>query len=427
MDEQTREAWKEIKPFLVAIYAVAFPAGMACTAVAALIASRTHWNAALVGLLLGALYALAAAGLATWMVARYFLGTMVRINRVAQRMRAKDFTVGLEASEAKMMRKVAEAVNSLCGFMREVVDSLATTAGQLAAASETMSSVSRETTESAQETANTIAQLARGAEDQVQTIMHAQGVVGDIVEEIGRVSQAASAASRSGEEARETVARGTEAAQKAKDKMARLRETVNSSAEAVRLLGEQSTQIGLIVDVITSIADQTNLLALNAAIEAARAGEQGRGFAVVAGEVRNLAEGSAQAASQIANLVRDIQRGIENTTAAMEAGKREAEEGDAVVSEARDMLEGINQATEVISREIEAIFAATQQMSSGAQKVVEVMGSIASISEESAASTEEVSASVEEQTAAMQEVTAAAQELDELANRLRGIISEFRI
>jgi hypothetical protein len=81
---------------------------------------------------------------------------------------------------------------------------------------------------------------------------------------------------------------------------------VDASANAVRELGEHSAQIGLIVDVITSIADQTNLLSLNAAIEAARAGEQGRGFAVVAGKVRTLAEGSAKAASQIANLVREI-------------------------------------------------------------------------------------------------------------------------
>ena len=221
--------------------------------------------------------------------------------------------------------------------------------------------------------------------------------------------------------------RGTNAAQKAKDKMIKIKNTVDSSAEAVRTLGEQSSQIGLIVDVITSIADQTNLLALNAAIEAARAGEQGRGFAVVAGEVRNLAEGSAQAASQIANLVREIQRGIENTIGAMEVGTQEADEGTLVVSEAREMLEGINQSTSTISGEIESIFHATQQMTTASQSMVEVMNSIASISEESAASTEEVSASVEEQTAAMQEVTAAAQELDELANRLRAIIQEFKV
>jgi methyl-accepting chemotaxis protein len=279
MDKHEKESWNEIRPFLMMVYAIIFPAGILGTILIAVIASRVRWNAVLLGLLIGIALTLCIAGITTWVVFRFFLRTLSRIHRVSDSIRNKDFTVTLDTAEVKVMREVAGAVNSLCEFMREVVENLSRTAGQLAAASEMMSGVSRETTESAQETANTIAQLARGAEDQVQTIMQAQSAVGEIVEEIGRVSRAASSASSYGEQARETVARGTEAAQKAKDKMARIKETVDSSAEAVRMLGEQSTQIGLIVDVITSIADQTNLLALNAAIEAARAGEQGRGVA----------------------------------------------------------------------------------------------------------------------------------------------------
>lgn len=427
MDKHQKSARGEIRPFMVRLYLIIFPASILGTIIVALIVSRVKWNAVIVGLLCGLVFAVVIAGVSTLIVFRYFLGTLSRIHQVSDSIQNKDFTTTMDVSDIRVMRDVAGAVNSLSSFMRDVVENLMQTAGQLATASDMMSGVSRETTEAAQETANTISQLARGAEDQVQTIMLAQRTVGDIVSEIGRVTEAAANASRFGEQARETVEKGTHAAQKAKDKMLKIKNTVDSSAEAVRLLGEQSSQIGLIVDVITSIADQTNLLALNAAIEAARAGEQGRGFAVVAGEVRNLAEGSAQAASQIANLVREIQRGIENTIGAMEVGTQEADEGTLVVSEARDMLEGINQSTGTISQEIESIFHATQQMTTASQNMVEVMNSIASISEESAASTEEVSASVQEQTAAMQEVTAAAQELDEFANRLRAIINEFTV
>jgi methyl-accepting chemotaxis protein len=427
MDKHQESARDELRPFMLRLYLIIFPASIIGTILVALIVSRVEWNAALLGLLFGTAFGVIIAGVTTLIVFRYFMQTLARIHQASDSIQNKDFTATVNLSEVKVMRSVAGAVNSLSGFMREVVENLMQTAGQLATASDMMSGVSRETTEAAQETANTISQLARGAEDQVQTIMLAQRAVGDIVSEIGRVTEAASNASRYGEQARDTVEKGTHAAQKAKDKMLKIKNTVDSSAEAVRLLGEQSSQIGLIVDVITSIADQTNLLALNAAIEAARAGEQGRGFAVVAGEVRNLAEGSAQAASQIANLVREIQRGIENTIGAMEVGTQEADEGTMVVSEARDMLEGINQSTGTISQEIDSIFHATQQMTTASQNMVEVMNSIASISEESAASTEEVSASVQEQTAAMQEVTAAAQELDELANRLRAIINEFTV
>jgi methyl-accepting chemotaxis protein len=81
-------------------------------------------------------------------------------------------------------------------------------------------------------------------------------------------------------------------------------------------LGESSARIGEVARVITAIAEQTNLLALNATIEAARAGEQGKGFAVVAGEVKELANQTAQATEDIGQRLAAIQR---DSTGAAEA------------------------------------------------------------------------------------------------------------
>jgi len=420
----------EFGRFLLGASVIALPLGLAGSVGVAIAGAKLSWNPVLSGLLFGGIVVIVVIASAVAYVGRKYLWSLKELVNVLRRLRDHDFTAKVDTKGhlvTGVIGDFARSINDLADSMRLIMREQAETANQLTTASEMMSSVSKETTETAQETANTVSQLARGSEEQVHSIMQAQVTVGEIVEEISRVAARSQEANMFSVQAQDTVGKGVVAVQRATEKMQQIKKTVDSSAGAVRELGEHSNQIGLIVDVITSIADQTNLLALNAAIEAARAGEQGRGFAVVAGEVRTLAEGSAKAASQIANLVREIQRGIERTIEGMEGGTQEADEGNIVVAEAQVMLEEIDQVSTSIGERVSSIFTATQDIAEKSGKVVDVMSSIANISEESAASTQEVSASIQEQTAAMQEVTAAAQELDEIANRLREIQREFRL
>ncbi|MCV5753878.1 methyl-accepting chemotaxis protein, partial [Escherichia coli] len=80
-------------------------------------------------------------------------------------------------------------------------------------------------------------------------------------------------------------------------------DVVAEVVDTMKGINDSSRKIADIISVIDGIAFQTNILALNAAVEAARAGEQGRGFAVVAGEVRSLAQRSAEAAKEIKGLI----------------------------------------------------------------------------------------------------------------------------
>lgn len=132
--------------------------------------------------------------------------------------------------------------------------------------------------------------------------------------------------------------------------------TIRDTAQRIEQLGVATDQVAGIVSVIQAIAEQTNLLALNAAIEAARAGEQGRGFAVVADEVRKLAERTAQATTEIQQVIQGIQ---DSKTVA--------------VSSMADMVESVSRGVELTSEVQQSISAITHS----AHEAVNMVAAIA--------------------------------------------------
>ncbi len=114
---------------------------------------------------------------------------------------------------------------------------------------------------------------------------------------------------------------------------ARVRESMAQSTGVIREMGKRANDISSIVDTINLIAERTNLLSLNASIEAARAGDAGRGFAVVAEEIRNLADRSAKATSDIAAIIKALQEVAQDAVAASNEGLRVADESNVQAEE----------------------------------------------------------------------------------------------
>jgi len=164
-------------------------------------------------------------------------------------------------------------------------------------------------------------------------------------------------------------------------------------------INHSSKKIADIIGVIDGIAFQTNILALNAAVEAARAGEQGRGFAVVAGEVRSLAQRSAEAAKEIKALIgASVDR--------VESGSRLVNDAGTTMTE---IVASVQRVTDIIGE----ISAASTEQSQG---IVEVKGAIG-----------EVDQMTQQNAALVEESAAAAESLKEQATKLAAVVSTFRL
>jgi methyl-accepting chemotaxis protein len=255
--------------------------------------------------------------------------------------------------------------------------------------------------------------LGKGVQEQAEKTEQIAASIEEMSQTIADVAKNASHAAEGSKTAANIAGEGRMSVEMTLNEMLQTVDTLRRTAETVEKLGVRSSEIGSIVNVIKDIADQTNLLALNAAIEAARAGEQGRGFAVVADEVRKLAERTATATSQIAEMISGIQGDINVSVSFMSSGMHMVEKAADTAKDSQKLLDRIVDASNKSSTLVESIAAATEEQSNVAATITDTMGHIAGI-----AKTSEASAQFIKQLSG---------ELTELANKLERLVSWFKV
>ena len=210
--------------------------------------------------------------------------------------------------------------------------------------------------------------IHRRVDQQAQQTQQAATAMQEMSASIAEVSRHTKSAAETARSAAQTAHQGDAIVKEMLGAMRSIATAVSDTSSTLSLLGEDSRRISQIVTVIDEIATKTNLLALNAAIEAARAGDQGRGFAVVAGEVRRLAESTAQATGEISAMIQGIQERTQTAVASMASGTVTVQQGVVTTNRAGEALERIIGIAEQVDRMITQIaIAASQQAASADQ------------------------------------------------------------
>ena len=291
--------------------------------------------------------------------------------RVLDKVAARDMTSRVEGAyqgdHAKIKNALNLAVENLETAMRQVqeaTEQVASASGQISSGSQSLAQGANEQASSLEEVSASLEEMSSMTRQNADNALAAKNLAGE-----------ADAHARTGTEAMERM------------------------SSAINRIKESSDQTAKIVKTIDEIAMQTNLLALNAAVEAARAGEAGRGFAVVAEEVRNLAQRSAQAAKNTADMIGE--------------SVKNAGDGVQISQEVSSSFEKIATSSKKVNDLIAEIAAASKEQAQGIKEVNDAISQMDKVTQQNAANAEE-SAS-------------ASEELSSQAQELQAMVSQFRI
>ncbi len=326
---------------------------------------------------------------------------LTNIAKIAEQIGAGDLTVDLPSDQQRRdeiggliqaFRQMVATLRRSTANLSEAVGLLGSSASEILAATTQVATGTAESSISINETTTTVEEVRLAAQLSSDKAQY----VSDSAQRVAQISL-----------------NGQKAVEAASSGMDRIREQMEIIAQTVVRLSEQSQSIGGIIATVTDLADQSNLLAVNAAIEAARAGEQGRGFAVVAQEIKSLAEQSKQATAQVRGILNDVQKATSNAVMATEQGSKAVESG---VQQAAQAGEAIQALAETSS---EAVQNATQIVASSQQQVVGM--------DQIGVAMENINQAGSQNAASMKQMEVAARNLHELGEKLKELITQYKV
>lgn len=311
----------------------------------------------------------------------------------------------------------------LTKFVRQIGDNGQT----LAAASEELSAAVTEHLTAVTTVTNSINDIAAGTSQNADNISNISATLEEISAGSEEISAGAGDVNQSTHNAVSEASKGMVMLEQLVIQNEHINQSMDEITVVTTHLSQGSEKIKGIVNLINGIAAQTNLLALNAAIEAARAGEAGRGFAVVADEVRKLAEQSASATKDIAEIIGNM--GDEISIAVNTVGKanKEVLKGKESALTTQEGFRVIIERLEGVQLGVEQISLAVDETAKGTQTMVASVENISTVAHATSANSETVASAAEEQNAGMHEIGNNIVNLSRLASEMMEVVNQFKI
>ena len=350
-------------------------------------------------IILGTLITIAATLAAAFLIALPIRRDLPKVVKAAEQIAEGDLQQTIELSNdvtevgklTTAFHYMSKKLNGLILQMQKSGIQISTSSTQIAAAGKELEATVVEQLASTNEVSATSQQIAATSKELVRVM--------EQVTQMAQSTATSAGASHNDLNRMETV-------------MRELSGATTSITSKLGVMNEKANNINSVVTTINKVADQTNLLSLNAAIEAEKAGEYGAGFAVVAREIRRLADQTAVATLEIAQMIKEMQSAVSSGVMEMDKFSKSVVDSVADVSKISERVTQVIEQVQGLTPRFERVSQSIEEQSQGAQQISEAMGQLSQASQQTVDSLRETNSAVER--------------LDEAANGLRKEIAKFK-